>query len=260
MISNPVLETMMNHRSVRKFKTRCPSLATIRTIAPAGRQAAFSSQLYSVIYIKKGTHAPFKAPLTFYVCVDAHKLELFMKKRGWTLVTNDLTLLLFGIQDACYMAQNMVLAAESLELGTVYLGHPIVRARALARELGLPKRVLPLVAIAMGYPAEEFPPRARYPLDFVLFKDRYPRLSDQQVKKAMKAMDDGYLGEGYYRRLQARISLSEGRRETFTLDDYSWTEHISRKWGQWHTDLKAQQRELKGCGFDVVGRKSRNRS
>lgn len=37
----------------------------------------------------------------------------------------------------------------------------------------------------MGYPAEEFPPRPRYPLEFTLFEDRYPELTDEMVEDAI---------------------------------------------------------------------------
>src|SRR5690606_13558808 len=60
--------------------------------------------------------------LLFTICVDAHKLELIMAQRGWKMVTNDLSLLVLGIQDAALVAENMVIAAESLGLGSCFLG------------------------------------------------------------------------------------------------------------------------------------------
>ena len=63
----------------------------------------------------------------------------------------------------------------------------------------------------MGYPAEEFPPRPRWPLWFTLFEDKYPEFSDEQVAEAMKVMDEGYLAQGYYARKKAKIRLEEGQ-------------------------------------------------
>ena len=54
------------------------------------------------------------------------------------------------------------------------------------------------------------------------------------VEQAMQQMDEGYLAQDYYRRANAIIALEVEREETFDYDNYSWTEHISRKWGQWH--------------------------
>ena len=164
--------------------------------------------------------------------------------------TNDLTLLLFAVQDAAYMAQSMVIAGESLGLGTCYLGYPLSVAAAIAKEYNLPKRVFPVVGLVMGYPAEDPPCRPRYPLDYVLFEDEYPDLDDETITRAMNAMDEGYLAQEYYRKMDYMIPL-EDREETFTFDDYSWTEHICRKLGQWADSVTDQKEQLEVCGFFI---------
>jgi hypothetical protein len=103
----------------------------------------------------------------------------------------------------------------------------------------------------MGYPAEEYPPRPRYPLSFTLFEDRYPEFTDEQVTEAMKVMDEGYLEQGYYARQKARIRLEKGRKETFTYGNYSWSEHIARKWGQWYKSPEDLLEQLQKRGFKV---------
>ena len=247
-MENPVVESMLNRCSVRKYKAEQPSDEVIEAIVRAGQQAPFASQLYSVLLTRK-KKGPFGAPLWFTICVDLYKLQRFMKIRGWEVVTNDLSLLFFGIQDAAYMAENMVIAAESLGLGSCFLGNATYLADRIAREFKLPLRVLPLVGLVMGYPAENFPPRPRYPLWFTLFEDEYPEFSDDQVAEAMKVMDEGYLAQGYYRKQKAKIRLETERPETFTYDNYSWTEHISRKWGQWYHSPKELLDQLQKRGF-----------
>ena len=121
MRHNDVIDLMLNRKSVRKFEETIPDMETIETIVRAGQQAPFASQLYSVVYQSGGKYA-FQAPLWFLICADVHKLELFMKRRGWTLVTNGVTLLLFALQDASYMAENMTIAGESLGLSSCFLG------------------------------------------------------------------------------------------------------------------------------------------
>jgi nitroreductase len=250
-MANSVISTMLAHRSIRKFQTRVPSDRTIKAIVRAGQQAAFAAQLYSVILTKDRKKHPFGAPLLFTVCVDFHKMGLIMKRRGWTWASNDLYGLLLGIQDAAYMAQNMVLAAESLGLGTCYLGHTPFAADTLAQKFKLPQRVFPLVQVAMGYPAENPPARPRYPMDFVLFEGRYPKFSDAQLRRAMKAMDDGYLAQGYYRRSKLMLPLLTGKKETYGFDTYSWTEHISRKWGQWERSPRRLRALARDRGIKV---------
>ena len=241
---------MLNRKSVRRYKPDQPTDEVIAAIVQAGQQAPFASQLYSVL-LSRRKKAPFGAPLWFTICVDVYKLERFMALRGWKLVTNDLLMLVFGIQDAAYMAENMVIAAESLGLSSCFLGSAPYMAERIAKEFKLPKRVFPLVQLVMGYPAEEYPPRPRFPLSFTLFEDEYPRFSDEQVADAMRVMDEGYLAQGYYRKQKAKIRLEGDRPETFTYDTYSWTEHISRKWGQWFSDPEELLKQLKLRGFDL---------
>lgn len=249
MLTNSVIETMLNRKSVRKYTDQIPSDEVIATVVRAGQQAPFASQLCSLLLSRK--KAPFGAPLWFTFCVDMHRMELIMAKRGWTVVSNDLSMLLFGIQDAALMAENMVIAAESLNMGSCFLGMTPYRAERIQKQYKLPQRVFPLVEMVMGYPAEEFPTRPRYPLGFTLFEDHYPEFTDEMIEDAMRVMDEGYLAQGYYRKQKAKIKLEVDREETFTYGDYSWTEHISRKWGQWLSESRELLEQMEKCGFTI---------
>ncbi len=255
-MQNLVIQTILDHKSIRKYSSRKPSDKIVETIVRAGQQAPFASQYYSVLLSQNREKNPFKAPLLFTICVDSHKFELIMEKRNWKLVTNDLTLLLFGVQDAALMAENMVIAARSLGLGSCFLGGAPFRADKIAEELNMPKRVFPLVQLAMGYPAEDPVPRPRYPLNFAFFQEEYPTLDEETILKAMAKMDEGYLDQDYYRKLKAKIPLKRDREETFTYDNYSWTEHICRKWGQWYPDPKSLLEQLEQRGFYLTGKKT----
>ena len=258
MIDNKVIQTMLEHKSIRKYSDKLPSNEIVKTIVRAGQQAPFASQYYSLLLSRNMERNPWRAPLLFTICVDSHKFELIMARRRWKLVTNDLSLLLFGIQDAALMAENMVVAARSLGLGSCFLGGAPYRADKIAAEYKLPPRVFPLVQLVMGYPAEDPPPRPRYPIEFALFEDEYPKLDEQTITKAMNQMDEGYLAQNYYRQLNAKIPLEGDRKETFTLNDYSWTEHICRKWGQWYPDPKNLLQQLEERGFHITRKRPTN--
>ncbi|MCK4979145.1 MAG: nitroreductase family protein, partial [Candidatus Delongbacteria bacterium] len=62
MITNPTIETLMNHRSIREYTDEIPSEEMIETIVKAGQQAAFAGQLGSVILSRKKDKHPFGAP------------------------------------------------------------------------------------------------------------------------------------------------------------------------------------------------------
>ncbi len=250
MIENPIIQNLLSRKSIRRYTAEMPSDEVIQTIVRAGQQAPFASQLCSLLLSRQQARNHFKAPLLFTLCVDAHKWELVMAERNWQMAGDDLLLLVLGMQDAALMAENMVIAAESLGMGSCFLGDAPFRSRQIIKAYQLPRRVFPMVQLTMGYPAENPPPRPRYPLNFVLFEDRYPEFSVQEIRQAMQQMDQGYLDQDYYRRNKAMIPLQPGREETFTLENYSWTEHISRKWGQkiFPGEILA---EFQRCGFSI---------
>jgi FMN reductase (NADPH) len=250
MNTNPLVETMLKRKSIRKYGEELPPDEVIEAVVRAGQQAPFASQLCSLL-LSRGKGLPFGAPLLFTVCVDLHRMELVMAKRGWQKVTNDLSMLFFGVQDASLMAENMVIAAESFGMGSCFLGAAPYRADKIAQKYKLPARVFPIVQLAMGYPAEDPPPRPRYPLSFTLFEDEYPVLSEADIEQAMEKMDEGYLAQNYYSKGKIMIRLDGGREESYTYDNYSWTEHISRKWGQWYRSPSELLRQLAMRGFEV---------
>lgn len=260
MKSNAVIKTMLEHKSIRKYLDKAPSDETIHTIVRAGQQAPFAYQAYSILLSRNAKRNPYRAPLLFTICIDYHKFELIMAKRKWKLATNDLALLLLGIQDAAYMAQNMVIAGRSLGLGSCFLGSAIYKADKIAENYDLPEKVFPIVQLTMGYPAEDPPPRPRYPISFTLFENRYPKLDKRSVTEAMRQMDEGYLAQEYYRKANIRIPLERDRKETFTFDDYSWTEHISRKLGQWDSRPKKLLSQLERRGFNITGKETKQKN
>jgi nitroreductase len=251
MANNVIIDAMLNRKSIRKYKKRMPSDKVIKTIVRAAQQAPFAAQLYSFLLTKDFKKNPFGAPLQFVICVDMHKLELIMARKKWKTVCNDLTFLIFGMQDASLAAENMVMAAESFGLGSCFLGDAPYRADQIAKKYNLPKRVFPLIRLVIGYPDENPPPRPRYPLEYSLFENEYPKFTDQQIDRAMSVMDNGYMGQEYYRKAKLMIELVGDREETFTFDTYGWTEHISRKWGQWFESEREILDQLEKRGFKI---------
>ena len=234
---NPVIETIMHHRSIRKYTDEDVSDDLIETIVRAGQQAPFTGQMYSVIVCKdeekKKEVAQYfelvdKAPVFMLFCADFRKLEKFIAAKGRGNQMEEIALLMFGVQDVAYMAQNLVTAAESLGLGTCFLGGAIWVSE-LAEIFDLPRRVVPIVGMVLGWPHEDPPVRPRVPVNYVLHSEKYHDLTDRDVEEALQVMDAGLIREGYYRKLQAKIPVEE--KDTETYDTYGWGEHVSRKYG-----------------------------
>jgi nitroreductase len=164
MLTNSIVESMLNRKSIRKYTDEMPPDEVIEAVVRAGQQAPFASQLGSLLLSRKKGN-PFGAPLLFTILVDLHRMELIMSKLGWQKVTNDLSMLFFGIQDASLMAENMVIAAESFGMGSFFRAAPYI-ADKIAKKYELPPAVSHRSA-GNGVPGGKPSPRPRYPLNFL---------------------------------------------------------------------------------------------
>ncbi len=234
-------DTIRQRASVRRFQARPVDQALLESLIRSGQQAPFTGQMYSFVVTRDQEkrerltaifgHLVQRAPVFMLVCVDFNKLDKFVAHGGRKNRVDDLSLLFLGIQDASYAAENVVLAAEEAGLGTCFLGAAPFVADELVELFRLPKRVYPLVGLVLGYPEERPAPRPRIPLDQCLFWDEYQELEDEQVQAAMDIMDASLIREGYYAKYDAKISV-EGEEDPVRLDDYGWSEHVSRKYGE----------------------------
>ncbi len=250
MIRNEVIDSLMGRKSIRKYTDQIPSEEEILTVVRAGQQAPFAMQLGSVIIQRNPETNTFNAPVQFIILCDIHRMEKVMEARGWKREASNIHSLLFGVQDAAYMAQNMVTAAESLGMGSCYIGVAPYMSEKLRQDCNLPDHVFPLVILTMGFPAEDPPVRPRYPVEFHLFEEKYPEFTGEMVNRAMDEMDRGYLEQDYYRKANFMIPLADkSQEEKFTFDNYSWTEHISRKTAQWNRDPEDILKLLRICGL-----------
>ena len=74
MLSNPVLDAMMNRKSIRRFTDEMPSDEVVDALVRAAQQAPFAAQLGSLLLSRDPAKHPFRAPLLFTVLVDVLRL------------------------------------------------------------------------------------------------------------------------------------------------------------------------------------------
>lgn len=193
---NHTIETILNHRSVRKFEDTKLSDETIRKLVEAAQMASTSSyiQAYSILGIKDEAkkaklaelagHQPYVAENghLFIFCADFHRHLLAGVQEGIkvTPAIESSEKMIVGITDAALAAQNCALAAESLGYGICYIGGIRNNIEAVSDLLELPEHVIPLFGLCVGVPAAETDIKPRLPLDGVYFEEKYPE--DQYQK------------------------------------------------------------------------------
>ncbi len=129
---NQVIDTITSHRSIRAFKDQPISKIQLDAIIASGIAASSSSLLQAVSIIRiteqeKRLKLAELAGNQPYVASAAEFLVFCIDyQRHYTLDNNVhpefMELTLIGAIDAGIMAQNCLLAAESLQLGGVYIG------------------------------------------------------------------------------------------------------------------------------------------
>ena len=194
-----VLDAMLNHRSVRHFLRDPLPANTVETLVAAAQSAPTSSNLqtWSVIAVESQGRrealanlvSPQRhlavAPLVLVWLADLSRIERLGKAQGRHPVgLNYLDTFLMGVIDAALAAQNAVVAAEAMGLGTVYVGGMRNQPEEVAKVLGTPSNVFPVFGLVVGQPDPARPAqiKPRLPQSAVLHREQYQLPVDTQAE------------------------------------------------------------------------------
>jgi FMN reductase (NADPH) len=207
---NEVIDRLLKHRSIRKFLDKPIEADVLDKILMAGTRAATAGNLqhYSLIVVDdKAKKRLFwdedmlDAPTLIIAAVDEYRLKRWFELNGAPFYFNQISNLLIGYWDAVIALQNVVVAAESLGLGTVYLGEII--SKDMPGILGTPPYVFPAGCVLVGYPDECPELRPRLPLEAVVHHNGYHIPTDEDICAWFKQKDERWL------------ELTEERRKKF---------------------------------------------
>lgn len=188
--ANPTLNSLLQHKSVRAFQSTPLPDGYLELLVAAAQSAPSSSnlQVWSLVAV---TEAERKQRLSVLARAQAHIVEaplllVFVADLSRVQALGQAQQrpvdgieywdsLLMGFIDATLAAQNVVVAAESLGLGTVYIGALRNQPEAVAAELGLPPKVAPAFGLLVGYPDPERPAaiKPRLPQQSILHREQY---------------------------------------------------------------------------------------
>jgi len=200
---NPVLERIWAHRSIRRYRPDPVDDGTLDEILQAALRAASSGNLqsWSVIVTRDAARRERlcelhfeqemvrQAPLVLAFCADWHRTRRWCEARDAEPGYDNLLSFLVGAADALLAAQNAVLAAESLGLGTCYMGTTWNSLPELAEFYELPPGVAPVTSLVLGHPDEDPLPRMRLPLAGLVHAERYRPPGPGEIEETYRLRD-----------------------------------------------------------------------
>ena len=166
---NETIQQMNERKSVRAFLDREISQEAKNAILNAAFSAptAGNQQLYTIIdvtdpaikarLVETCDNQPFiaSAKMVLIFCADCKKWYDAFCFAGCEPRLPGVGDLLLAVSDANIAAQNAVIAAESLGIGSCYIGDIMENCEEQRALLRLPKYVFPAAMLVFGYPTEQ---------------------------------------------------------------------------------------------------------
>lgn len=195
---NETLTTLLSHRSVRAYRPDPLPAHTLEFLIAAAQSAATSSNLqtWSVVAVENperkailaqlaGDQAHIRqCPLFLVWLADLARLHYLAEQRELPAEgLNYLELFVTATIDAALAAQNATIAAESLGLGTVYIGGMRNQPEQVAETLQLPSHLFAVFGLCVGYPdlAKPAAIKPRLPQSAVLHRETYSLVQQEDA-------------------------------------------------------------------------------
>jgi hypothetical protein len=124
-----------------------------------------------------------QAPLVLTFCADFNRFTKWCEQREANPGYNNFQSFMATAIDAIIAAQTFCIAAESAGLGICYLGTTTYNAQEIIDVLKLPKLVVPITTITVGYPANIPDQTDRLPLKAVVHYEQYTDFSAEEIDK-----------------------------------------------------------------------------
>jgi len=179
-----VMEAVRKRKSIRAYKNTLVDDKTLNTVLEAARLAPSwgNTQTWRFIVVKdkdikaklietslragnRGIEAIRQAPIAIVACAEMNRAGC---RDGQPVTDKEGYWFMF---DVALAMQNLVLVAESLGLGTIYLGG--FDAKKAGEILGVPAGYCVVAMTPLGYPDEQPEAKPRKELSEIVFYDRF---------------------------------------------------------------------------------------
>lgn len=233
---NETIKNQLAHRTIREFKAQKIPEEVFAQLMEVARRTATSvgMQACSIIRVVdqelKNQIAGIctqeyvaRAPELLIFIVDQYRNSQIAKEKGYQAETaKDMDRFFQSFTDACLMAQNVVNAAESLGLGTVYLGSILNDSEKICELLKLPQLTFPVLGLGIGYPNQNPQLKPRMEMRLRVFENAYATFEnyldeiktyDEEMRTYYDLRDPGRPMDSFSNQVVARFSQANPRRQ-----------------------------------------------
>ena len=196
---NEVIESLYRRKSVRAYEDREIPEEMKQLILEAAMQApsAGCQQLYTILDItdqklkealaETCDHQPFiaKAPMVLVFCADCKKWYDAYIEAGCEPRKPGVGDLMLAVTDTVIAAQNAVTAAESLGIGSCYIGDIMENCEEQRKLLQLPDYVFPAAMLVFGWPTKQQKERQkpeRCDLKHIVHENIYRSMDGEELR------------------------------------------------------------------------------
>ena len=189
------MKSIQNRTSIRKYSSREVSDELLnRLLEEAERTPTMGNlQLYSVVITRseegKKALAPAHfnqpmvtgAPVVLTICADYRRTTLWAENRKAHPGYDNILSFMNAATDALLFTQTFCNLAEEEGLGTCFLGTTVYMPQMIIDTLKLPKLVMPVATITLGWPDEQPAQSERLPLRSIIHQEAYEDYTPEKI-------------------------------------------------------------------------------
>lgn len=189
------MKSILNRTSIRKYSSREVSDELLnRLLEEAERTPTMGNlQLYSVVITRseegKKALAPAHfnqpmvtgAPVVLTICADYRRTTLWAENRKAHPGYDNILSFMNAATDALLFTQTFCNLAEEEGLGTCFLGTTVYMPKMIIDTLKLPKLVMPVATITLGWPDEQPALSERLPLRSIIHQETFEDYTPEKI-------------------------------------------------------------------------------
>jgi nitroreductase len=226
---------LLDRRTIRKYSSELVDEKLLNDLLTKGCRASTTGnmQVYSIIITrneaKKRELLPIhfnqrmitEAPVVLTFCADFNRFNTWCRLRNAEPGYENFLSFMTAAIDALLVAQTVCIAAEAEGMGVCYMGTTTYNAHKIIEVLKLPKGVVPVTTITLGWPAEKPDQVDRLPLDAIIHYESYLDYTSENIDLYYKEKEG---------RKDSQQFVSENKKETlaqvFTDVRYKKTDNV----------------------------------